>query len=112
MQSNLLTILLVDDEIEDLTLMEHALSGHGYRVITSMNAQNALQRFGQHSVDLLVTDISLPGRNGCALATELLSLSPALKVLFVSGHVGAEVCRFYGIFGFRPSLLAKAIFNR
>jgi DNA-binding response OmpR family regulator len=48
-------------------------------------------------VDLLIADVALPERNGCELAKHLLSRQPELGVLFVSGFVGAEVCKQYNI---------------
>ncbi len=47
------------------------------------------------AVQFLVSDISLPDGNGCALAIALRKQQPDLRVLFVSGHVGAEVCKYY-----------------
>jgi DNA-binding response OmpR family regulator len=41
--------------------------------------------------------VALPGRTGIELARDLLALSPQLPVLFISGQVGAEVFRYYGI---------------
>jgi CheY-like chemotaxis protein len=51
----------------------------------------------QTSLDLLITDISLPGTNGCELAKLLLKRYRDLRILFVSGYVGSEVCRYYGV---------------
>ena len=48
-------------------------------------------------VTLLVADISLPDGNGCALAIALRKQKADLRVLFVSGHVGAEVWKYYGL---------------
>jgi CheY-like chemotaxis protein len=48
-------------------------------------------------IDLLLTDISLPGLNGCELARKLLQDRPKLKVLLVSGYTGAEICQYYGV---------------
>jgi len=48
-------------------------------------------------VDLLIADVALPERNGCELAKHLLGIEPQLGVLFVSGFVGYEVCKQYGI---------------
>ncbi len=48
-------------------------------------------------MDLLIADVALPERNGCELAKHLLKIEPHLGVLFVSGFVGYEVCKQYGI---------------
>lgn len=92
------TILLVDDEPEDLSIMSVALKAQGFQVFETGNYDAALSTFDRHkgAIDLLVSDISLPGNNGCELARVILALKPDLKVLFVSGHAGAEICRFYG----------------
>ena len=93
------TILLVDDEPEDLTKMRRALEGDGYRVLEASNFDQAVTLAYQsgQKIDMLVTDISLPGTNGCELARYLLKGRPNVRLLFVSGHTGAEICRYYGI---------------
>jgi two-component system cell cycle sensor histidine kinase/response regulator CckA len=49
------------------------------------------------AVTFLVADVSLPDGNGCALASALRNQKADLRVLFVSGNVGAEVCKYYGL---------------
>src|SRR4030095_9312202 len=48
-------------------------------------------------ISFLVADVALPDGNGCALAIAFRQKLPRLKVLFVSGHVGGEACRYYGL---------------
>lgn len=93
-----MTVLIVDDEPTDLELSKLALEGAGFEVLQADGYETALQTFEPHARDvgLAVLDVSLPGRNGVELYRELEKRNPALKVLFVSGHVGAEVIRFYG----------------
>jgi len=92
-------ILLVDDEATERENLRQILLGEGYSVLAAETYQDALIVFDRHrgSVGLLVADISLPGGNGCELAITLRSQKPNLRVLFVSGHVGAEVCQYYGL---------------
>lgn len=92
-------VLVVDDELSDREAMQKLLQEHGYTVLEARDYQEALTVFAEceREIDLLVTDISLPGNNGCELANAMLRLKPDLKVLFISGHAGAEICRFYGI---------------
>jgi CheY-like chemotaxis protein len=99
MSDNTETILIVDDEIADLAMMREILEKVGYQVLAADHFQSALATFltQRDQIDATIVDVSLPGRNGCELARELLKLAPGLKILFVSGHVGAEVIRFYGI---------------
>jgi CheY-like chemotaxis protein len=90
-------ILLVDDESADRLFMTTALESKGYSVIAAGDAQQALREFRQpEDIEMLVSDVALPGMNGCDLAKRILAEKPNIRVLFVSGHVGAEVCKVYG----------------
>jgi DNA-binding response OmpR family regulator len=91
-------VLVVDDEPGDCQNMADALTREGYEVVKAADAPAALLTIEQKpNIELLVSDISLPGTNGCDLARQLLNIKPHLKVLFVSGYAGAEVCRYYGV---------------
>jgi DNA-binding response OmpR family regulator len=93
------TILLLDDEEADRTSASVILTREGYTVMEADCFKTALSAFQENRdlVDLLVADISLPDGNGCDLAMQIRDLQPDVRVLFISGHVGAEVCRFYGL---------------
>jgi DNA-binding response OmpR family regulator len=92
-------ILLVDDEEADLTAVREALEAEGHSVRVAADFHQALQVFSsaQGEFDLLIVDVSLPGGNGCDLAITIWKQKPGIPVLFISGHVGAEVCRYYGV---------------
>lgn len=93
------TILLLDDEESDRSVASKLLQSQGYAVLEADCYKTALSTFEARAktIDLLIADISLPDGNGCELAAVLLLQKADLKVLFVSGHVGSEVCRFYGL---------------
>ena len=93
------TILLLDDEEADRTSASAMLASEGYTVLEADCYKNALSIFQDHRdlVDLLIADISLPDGNGCDLAMQVRDFQADVRVLFISGHVGAEVCRFYGL---------------
>ena len=79
-------ILLVDDDPDIRSLIRTFLEHEGYLVYTAADADRAVQIF--HSLgrmDLLITDYSMPDRNGVDLAHELLSIQPDLPVLVISG---------------------------
>jgi two-component system cell cycle sensor histidine kinase/response regulator CckA len=99
MSKGITTILLVDDELGDRQSMAESLERAGHFVLQAADSTQALNAAQNQEgiVDLLVTDISLPGTNGCELAKLMLKRYPNLKILFVSGYVGSEVCRYYGI---------------
>jgi DNA-binding response OmpR family regulator len=95
------TILVVDDEVEDRDTIRAALEARGDKVLEASNYCSAVKTFEQHrdEIDLLITDVSLPDENGCELAKSILRSKPGVKILFISGHAGFEVCRFYGFVG-------------
>ena len=89
------TILLVEDEAFVRQVASEILSSAGYRVLQASNAAEAVLTFRGHEaeVQLLLTDVVLPDRNGCDLAYELVSLSPSFKAIFVSGYPENSVTR-------------------
>jgi DNA-binding response OmpR family regulator len=93
------TVLVVDDEPNDVEAISTPLEKAGFLVFSANSIDVALQIFQPNArgFDIAVLDISLPEKNGVDLYQELLTLNPNLKVLFVSGHVGAEIIRFYGL---------------
>lgn len=81
------TILVVDDEPGVRSLVRAILAAQGYRVVEAEDAESArhLAGEGARAVDLLLTDMVMPGVSGTALARELLATRPDLKVLYMSG---------------------------
>jgi len=67
----------------------------GYHVLQARNAAEAIQAFHGHpqKVELLLTDVVLPDRNGCDMALELASGSHAFKAIFVSGYPENSITR-------------------
>jgi two-component system, cell cycle sensor histidine kinase and response regulator CckA len=93
-------VLVVDDEEIDSVLMRRSLErAGGFSVLEARSYDAATQLFTERGgeIDLLIVDVSLPGQNGVDLARSLLRKRPDLKVLFVSGWVGAELLRSHGI---------------
>lgn len=93
------TILVVDDEESDRAEIRRILQGEGYTVVAADSYHTAGAAFeeNRYAVGLLISDVSIPGGNGCEIAIALRKKKPDLPVLFVSGHVGAEICKYYGM---------------
>jgi two-component system cell cycle sensor histidine kinase/response regulator CckA len=81
------TILVVEDEAFVREAACDILEGEGYRVLRASNATEAQAAFRRQrgSVQLLLSDVVLPGQNGLALAKDLRTSHPALKAIFISG---------------------------
>lgn len=82
------TILLVEDDPDLRSYIGEILRGLDYRVIASANAIDALEVLAkkERSIDLLLTDIVMPGTNGRQLAEQAQLQNPDLKVLYMTGY--------------------------
>jgi len=89
------SILLVEDEEGVLRFARFGLQTHGYHVLPATNAEEALRLLQEdgREVDLLVTDVVLPGMSGRELAEALQRRMPRLRVLYVSGYTDDAVVR-------------------
>jgi PAS domain S-box-containing protein len=94
------TILLVEDNGDLRTLMAEFLTGMGYRVVESESGKAALAMVAKQNVavQVLITDIMMPGMNGRELANQLMETFPHLRVLYISGftHDGSVQTRILG----------------
>jgi PAS domain S-box-containing protein len=82
------TVLVVEDEDAVRSFVERVLGGLGYTVTTARSGAEALALAAHHRgpIDLLVTDVMLPGMNGRELSERLTALRPSLRTLFISGY--------------------------
>ncbi|HVA86380.1 MAG TPA: ATP-binding protein, partial [Candidatus Saccharimonadales bacterium] len=82
------TILLVEDETAVRALMKIVLTRRGYRVLDASSPQAALKiaERGAARIDLVVTDVVMPGMTGPKMVRRLLALRPTLRVLYSSGY--------------------------
>jgi len=82
------TILLVEDDAFVRELARRALASHGFTVLTCGSGPEALTMAAQHegTIDLLLTDVVMPGMNGRDLALRLAAIRPGLRTLFTSGY--------------------------
>jgi two-component system cell cycle sensor histidine kinase/response regulator CckA len=82
------TILLVEDEEALRAIAREILEEHGYRVIEAAGANEALEAAHRHPepIELVITDVVMPGMNGRMLAEALVAARPELRVLYMSGY--------------------------
>jgi len=86
-------ILLVDDNNEILVLLEKLLEKNGYSVMNADNAEKAIliAKYQKSYLDLLITDVVMPGMNGIKMSKLILADNPALKCLYMSGHIPEHI---------------------
>jgi len=93
------TVLLVEDEAGVRMLSRQILLTLGYTVLEAAQGDEAIQlvKNQKQAIDLLITDMVMPGMGGCQLAEEICTLRPGIKVLLVSGYTGDALSRHGGV---------------
>ena len=87
------TVLLVEDETSLRTLSRHLLELCGYHVLEAENGPEALKisQESARNIDLLLTDVVMPGMSGRVLADEITTGRPEIRVVYMSGYTGQTV---------------------
>ena len=82
------TVLLVEDEESVRELVRETLEAKGYNVLEAENGEAALRLTNQHSdpIDMLITDVVMPGMSGRELSARMCASHPHTKVLYLSGY--------------------------
>ena len=93
MTSNTLTVLIVDDERSIRVTLKMLLDEAGYRTLTAQNAQEAMTHIRDDLVDVIVTDLKMPGQDGISLMKEVLAWDPSIEIIMMSAYsdVGSAV---------------------
>ena len=102
------TVLIVEDEESLRELAREFLESAGYKVLMAKNGPEALQIAAQHPgpIEILVTDVVMPGMSGREVARRLASFRPAMKVLYVSGYTNNAIAH-HGVLDPRVAFLEK-----
>jgi two-component system, cell cycle sensor histidine kinase and response regulator CckA len=108
------TVLVVDDETLLLSMTETILTEYGYKIMTANNGQKALAILARPDakVDLVITDLVMPGMSGRELVDRIRQVAPATRILCMSGYALSADKRSGAPFLRKPftsmELLAKA----
>ena|SRR2546427_204252 len=81
------TILCVDDNEQSLSIRKVMLETRGYRVLAYSDSNQAMQRFAEGGIDLVLTDLVMPGLDGSKLIEVVKGLSPETPAILLSGKV-------------------------
>jgi PAS domain S-box-containing protein len=102
------TVLLVEDETVVRELVRDILAAQGYRVLAAQDGVEALQVAGEHEgpIHLLVTDVVMPRLSGKALADQLRSGRPEMRVLYTSGYTDDAIVH-HGVLDEGVAFLSK-----
>jgi len=87
------TILLVEDEPRVRDAVQRALENYGYRVLSATHPEEARRVFDEHreAIDMLLTDVVMPGYDGKQLYERISSDQPGLPVLYMSGYTDRAI---------------------
>jgi two-component system cell cycle sensor histidine kinase/response regulator CckA len=86
------TVLVVEDAPALRELTKRLLETHGYTVVVAANAREAMRIFDENaSIDILLTDVVMPGLSGPELTKELTARRPGLKVIYMSGYTDEAI---------------------
>ena len=113
------TILIVEDDPGIRELATKVLSRHGYQVLSACGGDEARDICERHggAIDVLLSDVVMPGMSGPVVAAMLMKIRPSMKVIFMSGYTDDAVVR-HGVMErdvpflqkpFTPELLANKI---
>ena len=81
------TILVVDDEHDVLEMIEVGLGLDGYRVLLAESGEKAVEVAARNQVDLVISDLKMPGMNGVETISRLRELVPHVPVIVVTGYL-------------------------
>ena len=92
------TILVVDDSPTEMRLVTTPLQGKGYRIITAVDGEDALEKASQEHPDLMLLDIILPKKNGFQVCRQLKTTPETqdIKIIMISSK-NQDSDRFWGL---------------
>ncbi len=83
-------VLLVEDDDDNRELMAEVLSAAGYDVVSAASGADGLKTLSERSVDVVVTDVGMPGMGGLEVAKASKTIAPAVPVIVVTGWAERE----------------------
>jgi EAL domain-containing protein (putative c-di-GMP-specific phosphodiesterase class I) len=87
------TILVVDDEAESRTMLMRILNGRGYMTVAAADARVALGAIGNGGIDVIVSDICMPGMDGITFVRAVREINADIPAIFLTGSPSLETAR-------------------
>jgi CheY-like chemotaxis protein len=87
------TVLIVEDDDAVRAVTRRALARFGYTVLIAAGGEEALRVAREHAgkIDLLLTDVMMPGMNGVEVAARISEISPGIRVFYMSGYADRDL---------------------
>ncbi len=83
-------VLLIEDDDDNRELMGEVLQDAGYQVVLAASGAAGLRTLAEHSIDVLVTDVGMPGMGGLEVARAAKEIAPTVPVVVVTGYAERE----------------------
>lgn len=83
-------VLLVEDDDDNRELMGEVLQDAGYQVMLAASGAEGLRMLAEHSIDVVVTDVGMPGMGGLEVARAVKGAAPGVPVVVVTGYAERE----------------------
>jgi len=83
-------VLLVEDDDDNRDLMAEVLESAGYEVLAASSGAEGLRTLAERSVDVVVTDVGMPGMGGLEMARAAKEIAPTVPVVVVTGYSERE----------------------
>ena len=90
-KNNAGNILVVDDEDQVREIISQFLNKLGYRIVSSTNGRDALTKIKEQPVDLVLSDVRMPGLDGLQLLKAVKDMNPRIPVVLISGYTDIEI---------------------
>jgi two-component system, cell cycle response regulator CpdR len=103
------SILVVDDDPLVLDVVAKILAAPGCTVLTARDGSEALQKLGERSVELMITDLIMPGLDGVQLGIQAKLMHPYLHIIYITGFADIAKRARYGRVLHKPIRLAELI---
>ena len=100
------TVLVVDDDETIQKVVARSLRARGYQVVQANNLEDALELARRSKVQVLLTDVVMPGHSGPDVAQALLEETPDMAVVFMSGHAH-DLLEHHGVESGQVSFIQK-----
>jgi two-component system, OmpR family, response regulator len=90
MNGTALRVLLVEDDDDNRELMAEVLAAAGFDVVSAASGAEGLKTLSERSIDVLVTDVGMPGMGGIEVARAAKQIAPTVPVVVVTGWAERE----------------------
>lgn len=79
------TILIIDDDLEIRMILRKFLSTSGFQVVEAADGREGVRQFSNANIDLVITDILMPEKDGLAVIREIHAMDPQMRIIALSG---------------------------